>query len=96
MPSTRPASVVVTLLAFSVISAPAHAQPLSADVLSKAKSNCLDSVAKTVNRARSSLKIIKSRSDASGASIDIKVPMAQAPWTCLTTAKGEVKETYFN
>jgi hypothetical protein len=53
-------------------------------------------VAKTVNRARSSLKIIKSRSDASGASIDIQVPMAQAPWTCLTTAKGEVKETYFN
>ena len=64
--------------------------------MGKAKSNCLTAVANTVNRPRSTLKVIKARSDSSGASVDIQVPTAQAPWTCLTIPKGEVEDVHFN
>jgi hypothetical protein len=96
MSSIRAVSAVVALLAVSMAAAPSQAQALSADVTSKAKSNCLTAVAKTVNRPRSSLKIISVRSDSSGAAVTIKVPTAQVPWSCLTSQKGEVEDVHFN
>ncbi|MEB3305529.1 MAG: hypothetical protein VKL58_04865 [Cyanobacteriota bacterium] len=96
MPSLNSFPTVVLTLAIAIAGAPAQAQPLSAEVMNKAKSNCLTAVAKTVNKPRSSLRIIKARSDASGASVDIQVPTAQAPWACLTSPKGEVEDVYFN
>lgn len=56
----------------------------------------ITSLAKTVNGPRSSLSIFKARSDASGATVDIQVPTALAPWTCLTNPKGEVENVVFN
>jgi len=96
MPSIRSISAFVALLAISMASAPSQAQPLSAEVMGKARNNCLTAVAKTVNRPRSSLKIISSRSDSSGANVSIKVPTAQAPWACLTSPRGDVEDVYFN
>lgn len=96
MLSIRLAAAALALLAFGAHSAPAQAQPLPAEVMTKARSNCLTSVAKTVNRPRGTLKIIKARSDASGATVDIQVPTAQAPWTCLTNPRGDVENVYFN
>lgn len=96
MPSIRSVSAFVALLAISMASAPSQAQPLSAEVMSKARNNCLAAVAKTVNKPRSSLKIISSRGDSSGATVSIKVPTAQAPWACLTSPKGDVEDVYFN
>lgn len=51
----------------------------------------ITSVAKTVNIPRSSLSIFKARSDASGATVDILVPTALAPWTCLTNPKARLR-----
>ncbi|MFM7311932.1 MAG: hypothetical protein ACKO0M_01995 [Cyanobium sp.] len=96
MPSFRLASVVMALLTFGVHATPVQAQPLPAEVMNKAKSNCLTSVAKPVNRPRSSLQGIKASRDASGARVEIQVPTAQAPWTCLTNPKGEVETVTFN
>lgn len=83
-------------LAMATAVAPAQAQALSPEVMRKAKSHCLAAVAKTVNRPRNTLKIIKVRSDASGATVDIQVPTAQAPWSCLTSPKGDVEDVHFN
>jgi len=96
MPSIRSISAFVALLAISMASAPSQAQPLSAEVMSKARNNCLTAVAKTVNRPKSSLKIISARSDSSGATVSIQVPTAQAPWACLTSPRGDVEDVYFN
>lgn len=96
MLSVRLVASVLALLASGVPVASVQAQPLSPEVMSKAKSNCLTAVAKTVNRPRSSLKIIKARSDVSGTKVDIQVPTAQAPWSCLTSPRGEVEDVYFN
>jgi hypothetical protein len=96
MPSIRPVSAFLALLTVTMSAAPAQAQPLSADVMSKARSNCLAAVAKTVNRPRSTLKIISARSDASGAFVNIQVPTAQAPWSCLTSPRGEVEDVHYN
>lgn len=87
---------LLTLLAVAMASASAQAQNLPPDVMSKAKSNCLTAVAKKVNKPRSSLKIISSRSDSSGATVNIQVPAAQGPWSCLASPKGEVEDVYFN
>lgn len=96
MPSAPLVSAVLALLPIIVSAAPVQAQTLSAEVMSRARSNCLTAVAKTVNRPRSSLRIIQARSDSSGAYIDIQVPTAQAPWSCLTSPKGEVEDVHFN
>lgn len=88
--------IVFFSLAVAIAVAPSLAQALSADVMNRAKSNCLTAVAKTVNRPRSTLKIIKVSSNASGASVDVQVPTAQAPWSCLTSPKGDVEDVHFN
>ncbi len=89
-------SSVLTLLAITIASASAEAQNLAPDVMNKAKSNCLSAVANKVNKPRNNLKILSARSDASGATVNIQVPTAQGPWTCLTSPKGKVEDVYFN
>lgn len=64
--------------------------------MSRAKSKCLSAVVKTVNRHRSTLKVINTHSDRSGAKVNIQVPTAQLPWSCLTNLKGDVEDVYFN
>ena len=96
MPSVRLASVLLVCLATAVPATPGYTQPISADAISKAKSNCLSAVARLVNRPRNSLRIIKARGDTSGVYVDIQVPTAQAPWSCLTSPKGEVEDVHFN
>ena len=96
MPSIQSISAFVALLAVGMAPAVSQAQPLSADVINKARENCLTAVARTVNKPRSSLKIIGSTSDSSGAKVSIKVPTAQAPWACLTSPRGDVEDVYFN
>ena len=71
------------------------ARSAPADALSKARSNCLTAVAKVVGLPRTSLSVIKAQRDASGISVEVKVPKAVAPWACLTNGQGEVKDTYF-
>jgi hypothetical protein len=60
--------IPIVLISLAVATAGAHslAETWTPDVMSRAKSNCLIAVAKTVNRPRSPLKIIKVRRDASG------------------------------
>ena len=88
-------STTVLALAASAFVAPARAQSVSADVLLKAKTNCLTSVAKIVGIPRGNLKVIQQTSDASEISVDVKVPKATAPWGCLTDRQGKVKDVYF-
>jgi len=88
-------SITVVALATSALLAPVQAHSLSPEVLTKAGNNCLTSVAEVVGRPRDSLKVIQHTSDASGISVDVKVPKAAGPWACLTDQEGKVKETYF-
>lgn len=74
---------------------PVRAQSVAAEALSKARSNCLASVAKTVGLPASRLKLIRQSSDSSGISIDVKVPNATAPWGCLTDRQGKVEDVHF-
>ena len=90
----RVCSVTATLVSACLLSSvPARSAP--ADALSKARSNCLTAVAKVVGLPRTSLSVIKAQRDASGISVEVKVPKAVAPWACLTNGQGEVKDTYF-
>lgn len=82
-------------LTTSVFVAPVGAQPVAADALIKARSNCLASVAKTVGLPASRLKVIQQTSDASGIRVDVKVPNATAPWGCLTDRQGKVEDVHF-
>jgi hypothetical protein len=88
------AATVVALAAAGFV-VPAQAQSVSADTLMKAKNNCLTSVAKTVGIPSSNLKVIQQRSDASGISVDVKVPKATAPWGCRTDRQGKVEDVHF-
>jgi hypothetical protein len=72
-----------------------RAQSVASDALIKARSNCLSSVAKTVGLASSRLKVIRQTSDASGISIEVKVPNATAAWGCLTDRQGTVEDVHF-
>ena len=96
MPFVRLVSGLLLLLATGLPVVPAQAGSLSSEVMSKAKSNCLTAVAKKVNKPRSTLKVISARSDSSGATVNIQVPTAQGPWSCLTSPKGDVEDVYFN
>jgi septum formation topological specificity factor MinE len=82
-------------LAAAMIVVPARAQSVSSDVLTKARNNCLTSVAKVVGSPRSSLKVIQQTSNASGISVDVKVPKATAAWGCLTDRQGKVEDVHF-
>ncbi len=82
-------------LAALVLEAPVRAQTVSAEALMKAKNNCLTSVAKTMDIPHSNLKVIQQTSDASGISVDVKVPKATAPWGCRTDRQGKVQDVHF-
>lgn len=86
------AALVLVAAAFA---APGQAQPMAAEVLGKARSNCLASVAKVVGLPSSRLTVIKQTNEASGVNFDVKVPKATAPWACLTDRQGKVKDVYF-
>ena len=88
------ATTVVALAAAGFV-APAQAQSITADTLTKARNNCLTSVAKVVGSSRGSLKVIHQMSDASGISVDVKVPKATAPWGCRTDRQGKVQDVHF-
>jgi hypothetical protein len=82
-------------LATSSFAAPVRAQSVASQALIKARSNCLASVAKTVGLPASRLTVIRQTSDASGISVDVKVPKAAAPWGCLTDRQGKVEDVHF-
>ena len=88
-------ATTVVALATAGFVAPVQAQSISADTLTKAKNNCLTSVAKVINGSRGSLKVIQQTSDASGISVDVKVPKATAPWGCRTDRQGKVQDVHF-
>jgi len=41
------------------------------------------------------LKVIHQISDASGISMDVRVPKATAPWGCRTDRQGKVQDVHF-
>ena len=88
------ATAVVAVAAVGFVT-PAQAQSVSADSLTKAKNNCLTSVAKVVGIPRDNLKVIHQISDASGISMDVRVPKATAPWGCRTDRQGKVQDVLF-
>jgi len=88
------ATTVVAQAAVGFVT-PVQAQSVSADALTKAKNNCLTSVAKVVGIPRGNLKVIHQMSDASGISVDVKVPKATAPWGCSTDRQGQVQDVHF-
>jgi hypothetical protein len=92
--SSLMATTVVAVAAAGFI-APAQAQSVSPDTLTKAKNNCLTSIAKVINGPRDSLQVIHQMSDASGISLDVKVPKATAPWGCRTDRQGKVEDVHF-
>ncbi len=87
--------IAVLALATSAFAPPVGAQSMATDALIKARSNCLTSVAKVVGLASSRLKVIQQTSDATGISIEVKVPNATAAWGCLTDRQGTVKDVHF-
>ena len=96
--TTRCSPVIWTAalaLATSVFATPVRAQSIPSDALIKARSNCLTSVAKVVGLASSRLTVIQQTSDASGISLDVKVPKATAAWGCRTDRQGKVKDVHF-
>jgi hypothetical protein len=94
----RDSSVIWTAaLAFgcSALVAPVRAQAVASDALIKARRNCLASVARTVGLPATRLQVIRQTSDASGISVDVKVPNATAPWGCQTDRQGTVNDVHF-
>ena len=89
--------IATTILAVAAAGfvAPTQAQSVTADTFTKAKNNCLTSVAKVIGGSRGSLKMIHQMSDASGISVDVKVPKATAPWVCRTDRQGRVEDVHF-
>ena len=90
-------SVATTVLVLAAVGffTPAQAQSVAADSLTKAKNSYLTSVAKVVGIPRDNLKVIHQISDASGISMDVRVPKATAPWGCRTDRQGKVQDVHF-
>ena len=88
-----PATVLAVVA--SAFMTPVRAESVSSEALTKARSNCLASVATTVGLPASRLKVIRQTSHASGISVEVKVPNATAPWGCLTTRQGKVEDVHF-
>lgn len=55
-----------------------------------AEKACLDAVAKKTGVHRDKLKITDVSSAQAGVGVTVKVPGAQAPWSCLANPKGRV------
>ena len=87
--------ITALALGASAFVTPVRAQAVGTDAVIKAKSNCLASVAKTVGLPSSYLRVIQHTINASGISVDVKVPKATAPWACLTNRQGKVQDVYF-
>ena len=92
--SSAVATTVVALAAVGFVT-PAQAQSVSPDSLTKAKINCLTSVAKVVGIPRGNLKVLHQTSDITGISVDVMVPKATAPWGCRTDRQGKVQDVHF-
>lgn len=92
---SRVISAAGLVLATSAVVASWPAQSVASDALIKARSNCLASVAKTVGLPASRLTVMRQTSNATGISVDVKVPNATAPWGCLTDRQGKVEDVHF-
>ena len=60
-----------------------------------AEQACLAAVAKTVHKSRSRLSVSEVLPAGSNTTVMVIVPGANAPWSCLSDAKGHVKSTMF-
>jgi len=87
--------ILAAAVATSVLVPSVRAQSVPSDAQTKARNNCLASVAKTVGLPASRLKVIRQTSNATGSSVDVKVPNATAPWGCLTNLQGKVEDVHF-
>ena len=58
---------------------------------SKAESACLNAVAKKVGVGRSRVSTIEVLDSEAGIGVTVKVPGAEAPWSCLSDRKGNVQ-----
>ncbi len=58
---------------------------------SPAESACLDAVAKQTGVSRSRLSVIEVSTAEAGIGVTIRVPNADAPWSCLADKKGRVQ-----
>ena len=56
---------------------------------------CLAAVAKKAGVSASKLKVIDTQGSQAGIGVNIQVPDATAPWSCLSDKKGHVQETRF-
>ncbi len=92
---SRLIAIASLALVSAALVAPGGAQSVASEVLIKARSNCLASVAKTVGLPASRLQVLRHTSNASGISIDVKVPKATAAWGCLTDRQGKVEDVHF-
>ena len=63
--------------------------------LEAAKKACLAAVAKKVGVSASKLKVIDTQGSQAGIGVNIQVPDATAPWTCLSDKKGHVQGASF-
>jgi hypothetical protein len=62
---------------------------------SAAEKACLEAVAKKVGVSASKLKVIDTQGSQAGIGVNIQVPDATAPWSCLSDKKGNVQGTAF-
>ena len=62
---------------------------------SVAEKACLEAVAKKVGVSASKLKVIDTQGSQAGIGVNIQVPDATAPWSCLSDKKGNVQGTGF-
>ena len=92
---SRIIAATCVVVASSTFAVPVLARSVAVDGRMKARNNCLNAVAKVVGVPGSSLKVIRQTSDASGFSLDVKVPKATAPWGCLADRQGKVVDVHF-
>ncbi len=78
---------------------PASAKPASTGKANSetavAEKACLAEVAKKVGVSASKLKVIDVKGSEAGIGVNIQVPDATAPWSCLSDKKGHVQGTSF-
>jgi hypothetical protein len=81
------------------VSIPAIAKPASTGKANTetavAEKACLAAVAKKVGVSASKLKVIDVKGSEAGIGVNIQVPDATAPWSCLSDKKGNVQDTSF-
>jgi hypothetical protein len=81
------------------VSIPATAKPASTSKANSetaaAEKACLAAVAKKVGVSASKLKVIDTQGSQAGIGVNIQVPDATAPWSCLSDKKGHVQGASF-